>query len=188
MKTRLNNSTRQFLFARAAEMLPPTDEDAAENDAYAAAAEHVTACVEAVLPPKDMRVLTKYQVAAPDQCIRGCDLDSSRVVQFRYRTEIEAPLAPTRYCATRSIPLSADAVAAIDAYEKASSAAAAVRETRLRDYRSLIYAARTFEDVVEVWPAAEAHRDRVCGARTQIVALTDDVIERIKADNAKQAA
>lgn len=182
MKTRLNTRFRNMLMRHARDARPTYREDEAAQGAYAVASSLVRSCVESMFPPKDMRLLRKYQVAAPDYCIRGCDLDTSRVVQFTFRSDDEGPLTPNRYCSSRSIPFTAETVSAIDAFEKAKAVVTDIEDRRMTDYRALIYAAKTFEDVVEVWAGAEELRASICGSRTQVVALSDDVVARIRAD------
>ena len=61
------------------------------------------------------------------------------------------------------------------------------RRDLLQDYMALILSARTYEDVLEVWPeASEVRNDIVPGACTAITAFSQDAAERIKADFARR--
>lgn len=70
-------------------------------------------------------------------------------------------------------------VAAKDAFGKAVT-------TKRSDYYTLVERARYFDEVVEVWPEAERVRTR-CNAAAIVVALDENVIERIRHDVAARA-
>jgi len=180
MKTRLNKSHRMALRGHARDSISLPEQEAECAAAYEAAAALVKSCVEAKFPPKDMKMLKKYNVARHDECIRGACLDTARVVMFRF-TE-KAPMVPDDYCSSRSIAFDAETLAAVDAHEKSADALKAAKRSKLDDYVALIEASRTFEDVVEIWPGAEALREQITSRSTALVSLTPEVIARIKAD------
>lgn len=51
-------------------------------------------------------------------------------------------------------------------------------------YLDLIRASKTFEDVVSVWPASHALREKICVPSTALTALDERTIAAIKDDNA----
>lgn len=55
------------------------------------------------------------------------------------------------------------------------------------DFRALIHGSRTFEDVVEVWEEAKEVTHLICGPSTAVSLVSDDAIDRIKANVALRA-
>lgn len=76
---------------------------------------------------------------------------------------------------------------AVAALALATDAKEKSRREILEDYMALILSARTYEDVLEVWPeASEVRNDIVPGACTAIARFSDAAAERIKADFARR--
>lgn len=62
------------------------------------------------------------------------------------------------------------------------------RSEKLRKYKTLVAGAKTFEDVVEMWPEAEELRSRICGPGTAIATITPAIISGIKQDMTDRVA
>lgn len=183
-KTRLNETHRGLLrdFAEGSVASPKVQ--SLRDKAYAKAARLVSEEVQKRFPPDKMATLAEYGCAAPDFCIRG-GAPTGQFLAFRFdAADALAPMVPAFNCSSRSIPFSARAVEAIEACTKAADTLKKARDEKLTAYRSLIITARTFEDVIAVWPAAEALRDKIVRSSTSLVALSDDVVSFIRADNA----
>ena len=181
---------RRALVRFANENIQTPKETRKAETTYKKAAQMVAADVVKRFPPDDMAVLERYQVARRDECIQGGS-PSGQFVRFEFRDGDEsAPVVPKRYCSTRSIPFRATTCDAISRYELAKEALDEARATILTDYKALINNSRYFEDVVEVWPGAEALRDQICAQSTALSVLSEDAVERIKASNieAREAA
>lgn len=183
MKTRLHERGRNALRQLARELVACPVEQKAADAAYASASVVVRKMIETRFPPRDMAVLKKYDVARADPCIR-LSLTPGGYVFWNLRSTDKIPLQPGHNCATHI----ADEVvsASVNASNKAADDLKKALETKLRDYYSLITAATNFEAVLEVWPEAEAAR-AACGASQIAIAVTDDVVARIRADIATRA-
>jgi hypothetical protein len=48
----------------------------------------------------------------------------------------------------------------------------------------LIDVSRTFEDLVEIWPAAGRLRESICGTNSSLVSINEDTIARLRNDPA----
>lgn len=186
-KTRLNMRHREVLRHFASENIVCDVEQKARDKAYAKASKLVRSAVETRFPVRDMEVLKKYSVAEPDKCING-GTPAGNFIRFNFDTDDESPLCPSRYCSSRSISFNQNTVDAIQALEKASNELEKAKSEKYTAYRSLIASCVTFEELIEVWPAAEALRDRICAQSTAVIALSDDLREFIKNDNAGSEA
>lgn len=183
-KTRLNGNHRHLLRQFANDNLSCPAEKKARDRAYAKAAKLVSEIVRKKFPVADMAILSKYEVGAPDACINGTAPDG-RFLRFTFDAEDSLiPVVPNRYCSTRAMAWTVTATEAIDAFEKANNALDKALEAKRVNYQALINSARTFEEVVSVWPAAEALRDKIGAPSTALVALSDDVAAFIRSDNA----
>ncbi|MEM8553010.1 MAG: hypothetical protein AAGF45_11575, partial [Pseudomonadota bacterium] len=69
-------------------------------------------------------------------------------------------------------------------HEKLLNTHIAALERKQKEYRTLIASAKTFEEVVGIWPAAEAVRPAIEGTMTALSVLSEDLCAKIKADNA----
>lgn len=182
-KCRLNETYRNLLRAFAEDNLVIPEKEKMDK-AWRKASELTQACVEKQYPPADMALLKKYGVATDDTCFQGADPDG---LFLRIEVDKETPEILVPYnggCHSRTIKFDAKTRDAVGAYEKAIVAYNEARNKKLTMYRSLIRASYYFEDVVEVWPAAEALRDKICQSSKALVALNPDIISFIKSDNA----
>lgn len=182
-KTRLNQRMRDVLGAHARKLVSCPKEKAAADESYKATADAVRKLIEARFPPKDMAVLKRYDVGRADPCIR-LQLTNGTFYVWQFRPECGVPVQPGQNCKTH---LADEAVtAAVQNDIKAGDDLKVALEKKLADYYSLIAAATTFEAVCEVWPEAEQVRSQ-CGATAIVIAVTPDVVARIRADVAGRA-
>lgn len=181
-KTRLTEGARSGLRGLAAKLIQPVAETAALEAAYKKAAPLVRAIVEAVYPPKDMRVCAKYKAASPDCCIK-LRLTAGGIEQFDF-AEGQAPLVVDKTYQGKIYDADAATTDAVAEWVTARDALKAEKKRRLADYDALVRSSRYVEDVTAVWPEAEAHLPK----KTALIALPDAVAERIKADITERKA
>lgn len=183
----LNKAHREALLNLANKLVHETQDKAALDAAYDACADMVSKLVQAKFPPADMEVLKRYEQAYPDACVY-ISAGWGGYERFNFRDGDERiPMRPgDRYgCNSRNPYLLTDEQTAIyDAFKLADKEHGIAIKTRYADYRALIESARTFEELVEVWPAAEQLRERICGQSRAIAVMSEEVVARIKADPA----
>jgi hypothetical protein len=185
---RLSQIDRDALVGLASRLIEQTEDRADLDAAYVAAASAVRAAVEAQFPPKDMKVLAKYEAARTDACIQ-ISRGNYHVEQFCFREDDSAPMRPARGgCHSRVFSADPPAVDAVDAYKLAETNRKDRIKKRLADYRSLIQSVNTFNDVAAVWPEANELRLSIVGSATAMLVLSNDVIERIQKDAAQRLA
>lgn len=183
-KRRLLEWMRDRLNAHVSEKVDPPLERRAMDAAYRKLAPAVTRVVQKKYKPTDMAVLEKYEVARRDTCVT-LTLPDARVVQFRYRTEEEAPtVAATRDCCSRMYLADESLAQLYDAHWKAAEAHKNETKRRVEAYRTLVKFAVTVEDVVEVWPEAA----QILPATALSAPLTDAQLALIRADTSERAA
>jgi hypothetical protein len=183
-KKRLNQSHRYKLVKFAEENVKCEEEYFAAVAARNEASSYVREVFEAKYPPKDMELLLKYGVAHRDTCVKGANSEGT-VVGFEFSSEEEAPLVPNcGSCKSRVLPFTDHVCELVfEAARKNADYKKAVG-TKLQAYRSLIWDARYFEDVLEVWPAVEALRDQIGAPTTSLTRLSPQIAEFIRNDNA----
>lgn len=181
----LNKSHREVLERHASQLVNQTEDRTALDAAYEAAAAMVAGLVEKRYPKADMDVLKKYDLGRTDSCIYVSP-GYGGYERFDFNvTDTRIPRVPERWCNTRQPHLMDEAEAAIfDAWKSARDAYRRSVDKRMSDFKALISVSRTFEDVEEVWPAAGALREKICGKNTAIATINDEVIARLKADAA----
>lgn len=183
-KTRLNAAHRNLLREFARTNVTAPKEQRANDRAYARAAEHALAIVTKKYPPADMELLAKYKVAVPATKITGAGPDG-RFVAFVFGEG--APLLPMNYRSHQSFVFGKTAVAAIEAAQKAKDALDWAVAAKLDRYFALITAARTLEDVIAAWPAAEQCREQITRRNRALVAVSEEDIRFLRRDNAGAA-
>lgn len=184
---RLSQANRDTLYGFAKKQITATESSADLDAAYEAAAQAVHDAVVAKYPQKDMLVLERYAAATRDACIyvSSGHYDYN---QFRFRDgDKRIPLRPGRGDGCNSRNAFMLEGAPLETYE-AFVASTKAHETeiarRLSDYKALILGANTFNEVVAIWPAAEALRESIVGTGTALTVLSSDVVARIRADAA----
>lgn len=163
--------------------------DATQMDAaYVEITKAIRAEVEKQFPPKDMKVLAKYDAAGPDRCIyvsRGYG-DRDR---FCFRDGDAHPVRPSHGgCGYRTFLLEEPVVVLLDAFKDAEKEYDAAIAGKLADYKALISTVNTFNEVAAVWPEAEDLREAIVGSATAMVVLNNDIVERIRSDAATRLA
>jgi hypothetical protein len=186
-KKRLNNGNRRDLRTLAWRMIRETTDTSEVDAAYAEAAKVISEEVSRRYPAEDMAVLAKYEMSHPDTCVYvsrgGQDYD---VFHFRDDDPLTPVRPGSRYDCNRRNPilLQQSAVEALDRFKSANAKSDKDAQRRQADFYALINDAKTFEDVVAVWPAAERLRSLICGTGTAITTLSAEVMDRIKSDAA----
>lgn len=180
LKTRLTEAARNGLIALAGKLVCPAAEKAALDAAYKMAAPLVRACVEAVYPPKDMRVCAKYQAASPDHCIK-LRLTAGGIEQFDF-AKGAAPLVVAKTYHGKIYDADAATTDAVAKWVAAKDAFKAEKDRRIAAYGALARASRYVEDVTAVWPEAAAHLPK----KLALVALPADTAARIQSDIAER--
>ncbi len=179
-KTRLTTNMRSRLNALARELVSAPAEEAVLTNAYQAAATLVRQTVEAALPPADMKVLKKYDVAQVDDCIRLNEWDGGDVLLFRFDGGTGPLVARSGGCRHRMFNIDLATGQAVRAWCDAVEARDAMMAQKLDDYAALIAMARHYEDVLEVWPEAERLRTQFGAGALSV--FSADVVARIRAD------
>lgn len=183
---RLSNTDRDTLYSFAKKQVAATEDSAALDAAYDAAAQVIHDLMIEKYPPKDMKVLERYGAAEADACIyvTRAQYDFDR---FCFRDgDKRIPVRPRERGCNRGSPfiLEGDHRQVYDAFKDAEKAQKDAMQKRLSDYRALIYGARNFNEVASVWPAAEALREAIVGTGTALQVLSDDVVARLRNDAA----
>lgn len=163
-------------------------EDAVVRDAYRKAAPLVRKVVETEYPPKDMKVLKKYEKAHVDDCIKlRMAYGAVQDVVFSFEGGTGPLAVKTTYSGKFYL---ADEVttAAVATWRTAVETRDKTLTQKKRDYATLIEAARTLEEVEVLWPEAKAIREAFAKNQVALMALTPTVIQRIKSDVAERAA
>lgn len=181
---RLSMNDREQLKKLAEKLVSETQDRSELDKAYSVAAQAIRASLERQYPRKDMLVLKRYDLAVEDTCVyvsRGYyDRD-----QFVFATAQESPLRPSaQRCNHRTFGLEGDDLAAFDAWKSATDLFNEAKRKRYRDFVALIDGSTKFNQIVEVWPAAEQMRETICGKSTALMVLSHEVVDRIKADPA----
>lgn len=184
---RLSENDRTALYNLARKRIVETQDTSELDAAYDAAATAVHDALVEKYPQKDMKVLARYDAAAADACVyvsRGYyDYD-----QFCFREgDKRIPLRPGRGggCNSRNaFMLEGERADLYATYTKAKEAHDAAIKDRYADFRALIFASKTFNEIAEVWPEAEQLREAIVGTSSALVVLSNDVVARIKSDPA----
>lgn len=177
---RMNNEHREFLFKLAKSSIACPAEEKADAAAYARGEKVARAIILKKYPAKEMEPLRKFDVAFHVFSAKF-QLTAGGIEEFKFRGDKTGPLAPDRYSVHHAIYAADDsATAALQATLTAAAALKAARDKKLADYRALIWASATLDQIEGVWPEATALRERV--GRALPVVLSDEVIARIKAD------
>ena len=177
---RLNENHRRVLIDYAEQVVDCPKEKAATKKAYDAVAPLVTALVEKMFPPADMAVCKKYDAAWPDTCIK-MQMPGGLVDQFTYESEEVAPLVARHNCSRQIYLADHKLTAKFEVWVSAAKHYTETKEALLEKYRAFIRNAKTFEEVLEVWPEAAAIAGRI--HFNLPIALSEDDLALIKRDS-----
>lgn len=181
---RLSGSDREIILNFATRQIDATADTSQFDAAYERAADAIHAAVIARWSQKDMRVLERYDAAKSDACVY-VSTGGSNYERFVYRADDKRiVLRPKQNCSRLPVTLNSDGEAAFDGFVAAQKAAKEQRETRIADFKALIFGTLTFNALVEVWPALEALRTTICGSRSAVSILSADVVSRVQGDAA----
>lgn len=190
-KTRLNSYMRSKLKNHVPSVVKCPSERAVRAEAKSRLTAVTDALVAARFPEREMAVLQKYDVGTIKDFVdakvpgsRGCEhLPLSKPTTLPYNSA----LGSCHYAL--ELPADHEVWALWRAYRAACEAVDVAESEKRKDYYALIDNCRNFEDVLEVWPEAEAMREQLNIPPTHAIStLSEDVIERIKADVAQRAA
>lgn len=184
----LNKADREELMAFASANISCPDEKAALEAAYSAAKPLVLATIHTRFPPSDMAILERYGAARRDDCIRfGGSYDTDSTFYFN-SGDPDVPLVPRQSgCGQLYYEWSREARDSLNAYVLARQKHEKARRSKIEDYRRLVVGSRMFNDIVAVWPAAEALRPKLIPKTKEqraLAVLSEEAIARIRADNA----
>lgn len=194
-KTQLYIRHKDMLMSFARKAVRADDEKNVMDDLYAKIAPQVKAIVETKYPPKDMKVLLKYEQAYRDSCINLSGHDG-QVRRFNFRDVDDegdddntflpyVPGTSRNYgCNSRVYLAGKDLSEMIDDFNQAKLRYEAEIAGKTAKYKAVIQAVRYFEELLEIWPAAEAMREQIMADRQAVTILSADVIAQVKADNA----
>lgn len=163
-------------------------EEAAVREAYRKAAPLVRKVVESEYPPKDMKVLAKYDSAERDDCIKlRLSSGSLSDVMFNFDDGTGPIVVKKTYSGKMFLADEATSNAVL-AWKSAKEICEKTLRQKKDDYRTLIEAARTLEEVEVLWPEAAQIREAFNKNQVALMALTPTVIQRIKSDVAERTA
>lgn len=182
----LRNAHREALKNLRNTVVQCVTEDAAVKDAYRKAAPLVRKAVEAEYPPRDMKVLSKYEAAEQDDCIRlrmahGAVQD----VMFNFN-EGTGPVVVKKTYNGKFFLADETTTEAVAAWKTAIEQRDKTLAQKKSDYGTLINAARTLEEIETLWPEASQIREAFNKNQVALLALTPTVIQRIKMDVAER--
>lgn len=163
-RTRLHKHTRDRLFDHACEFIDALAEERfqlekLEKKLKAAVAKRVR--VE--YPKKDMEILNRYQVADSEFTIKAMGDNRRSTVEEVVFSADDTLLVPS----TRNhydnivILLSGDDEELLENVIEAGKQTEKFKDDKRRTYRALIFDATYFEQVVDVWPAAERMANQI---------------------------
>lgn len=201
-KAKLFIRHKEMLQTFARKSVRADDEKNVMDDLYAKIAPLVKAVVEKKYPPKDMKVLLKYEQSYRDECINLSGHDG-QVRRFNFRTVSKVvtqedeelmdfipyvPGAPSGYgCKNRVYVADKVLSELIDDYNQAKTVFDAEIAGKYAKYKAVIQASNFYEELLQIWPAAEALREEIMSDRQSLTILSPELIEQIKADNAGAA-
>lgn len=182
MKIKLNDNTRSRLRSMVRELVTAPFEADLITFAYARAVPLVQAAIKERYPQKDMKVLEKYQMARKDVCVR-VNFTAGGVNEFNFH-ENDSLLTPGREhyydCQNRIYNIDELTTEAVADWLKAVEDHKKTIDKKQSDYIALINCSVTLEEVEAIWPRASEVRQAI--NKTLPVLLSNDVIDRIKAD------
>ena len=185
----LTNGNRETILRFAYRQITETQDSAALDAAYEAAAELIAAAVERQHPAKDMEVLARYDMARPDACVYVSDGGYGSYDRFTFRHgDNRIALRPRQTCRTHSpLMLEGAEAEAWRTYQEAEKAHTAALRTRKADFHALVRNTTNFNALVEIWPGVEELRAEIVGSSASLSVMSEDVVARIKADPALMA-
>jgi hypothetical protein len=183
-KIRLTEGMRERLYAMAMKAAVYPKEQREFDRAYAKALPVMTKIVHGDYPASDMAICAKYGVTTKDTCIR-LNLTPGGVDEFRF-AEADAPVVVSRgySCRNRIYACDEKATLVFNSWKTAAVALEEAQNQRAADYRALVNASKTLDEVEAIWPGAGEMRASL--ANNLQATLTADVIARIQADISAQ--
>lgn len=184
----LRNAHRDALKLLRDKIVQCVYEDTAVRKAYLKAAPLVRKIVQTEYPPKDMKVLQKYEKADIDDCIKlRMTHGAVQDMVFNF-DEGTGPLAVENTYNGKFYLADEETTDAVLQWKSVVDARDAKLREKKGDYLTLINAARTLEEVETLWPEASEIRQAFEKNQVALMALTPTVIQRIRQDVAERAA
>lgn len=135
--------------------------------------------VETKFPQKDMEIVKKYVKETPYDPFT-LRLTAGGYDSFTFNT------GRVPYVAARAVYiLDSEETIIFAEWRRALNIRHKLMQSKLRDYDALIRASKYFEDIVEIWPAAENMRPESANA---LLVISKEIVDRIKDDVAQRAA
>ncbi len=183
---RLSDGNRSSLYRLAARKIEETTDTTELDETYAAAKAIAHKAAATTYPPKDMQVLKRYGATLEDECIYLAG-PSAQYLELYLRCG-DGIIRPYSRGCNRQAPfaVSDEDAAAITLYNDTKKLFDAALKTRRDDFYALINTAKSFNELSAIWPAAEELRQQIVGGNS-LVAMNDEVMERIKSDPALAA-
>lgn len=182
---RLNPAARRALNNLVTEIVHSPETQAAVETAYRAARDRLIPIILERFPSDDMAVLRRYDCIETADYIDIClDNDNRGWARFAFH-EGEAPTRPER--GRVGLIVDFETFQLVVAWSHACDTHRETLSGIRGDYSALIRSAKTFEEVVEVWPEAEQCRSRIRGLPV-VANINPDLIARLRADMARRAA
>lgn len=154
-RTRLNMRIRDHLYGYATKNIQTPEEDKKFREAYDACVPEVTRIVEAKFPPKDMKILKKYDFGSIDDCIK-LKFPNERITVFRYEKDTGPYVAKLTY--QNQVYLADDTtMKVVENWEQAKEVVETAKKKIRNAYHALIYGSVYVEDITETWPEAIDH-------------------------------
>ncbi|WP_020469647.1 hypothetical protein [Zavarzinella formosa] len=190
-KTQLNKTRRELILEHIEKAVIPNAIDRTHEKAlYDAILSGANVAIRLKYPEADMAILRKYRCTRFDRCLKF-QFPTGRVDGFSFPYADEERLADMPNgggCFTRDVFVAdEDFETAFNEHALVKKANDAAVSRKNADYHSLVHTAKTVEDILAVMPLPDALIERLCGQRQALVAISPEVIERIKADFATAA-
>lgn len=184
-QTRLLESHRQALRDLSRRVVDCPTETKAEEAAYQKFSPVARKIIEKQFPAADMAVFAKYEMTRQDRCVRF-QQTSMGVEQFEFRAGEEVTIPRNGGCSSRIYMADERATELLQKWVSAKDAKEKALEAKLNQYSAFIESARTFEQVLEIWPEAIELEPRI--KKNLPVALSETTIADITADSKRRIA
>lgn len=190
-KTPMREATRESIFEwMSSEYLTKNKDVLAKPREKAVTA--INKAIRSKYPEADMIVLRKYSLTRRDGCLKYMNTENQQVsgVEFfgRYDSEDEesyavlADLPSSSGCRSGDVfPVSPTAFVALEAFTRAKQDDKELRETKFRQYKSLLAACKTVDELNEIVSLPEDLKQRYMTGGA-LIAINPETIASIKSD------
>lgn len=190
-KIRLNQTHRDILTKYGQEKISSLIDREKEHSLYAALLEATNKAIRKKYPEEHMAILRLYKLVRIDRCVKF-QFPSGRVDGFAFFYEDESKLAdlPSRHGCLDSVvyPMSEGFETTYDKYAKVKHANDGEYEKKIVSFKTLVYAAKTLDDILEAIDLPDELQKRLGKQCTALVALSPDSLNSLKRDFALKTA